>query len=106
MRVLRADAEHRVLESDDTQLIVHAIPPDYAGGVTVASPPVPRGEQAIKPFFTVPSLARAEAAALGGIVFGPLWDGPGFRVRNVCDTEGNIIQLREFDAAEGGQRDA
>ena len=105
MRVLAADAEHRVLESDDIQLIVHAIPPEYAVGVTVAAPPEPRSEQAIKPFFTVPSLARAEAdaAAFGGFVFGPQWDGPGFRVRNACDPEGNVIQFREFGATERGR---
>lgn len=107
MRVLVADAEHRVLESDDIQLIVHAIPPEYAAGVTVASPPEPRSDQAIKPFFTVPSLARAEveAAALGGFVFGQQWDGPGFRVRNACDPEGNVIQFREFGVTEGGRHD-
>lgn len=107
MRVLAADAQHLVLESDDIQLIVHAIPPEYAAGVTIASPPVPRSDQAIKPFFTVPSLSRAEtdAAAHGGFVFGPQWDGPGFRVRNACDPEGNIIQFRELDVIGGGRHD-
>lgn len=98
LRTLAADAEHHVLESDDIQLIVHAIPPEHAEGVTVDTPPSPRMDQAIKPFFTVPSLARAEAeaAALGGFVYGPVWEGPGFAVRNACDPEGNIIQVREL----------
>lgn len=97
MRVLASDAEHRVLESNDVQVIVHAIPPQYAEGIVVSTPPTPRTDQAIKPFFTVPSLASAEAlsAQLGGLVYGPTWEGPGFRVRNACDPEGNIIQLRE-----------
>lgn len=97
-RPLLADAEHRVLESDDIQLIVHAIPPEYAEGIAVDTPPVPRADQAIKPFFTVASLARAEAdaAAFGGFVYGPVWEGPGFSVRNACDPEGNIIQVREL----------
>lgn len=98
MQVRASDAEHRVLESADIQLVVHAIPPGYAEGVTVDVPPAPRTEQAIKPFFTVTSLALAEtrAAALGGFIYGPQWEGPGFIVRNACDPEGNIIQLREF----------
>lgn len=98
MRVLAADGEHRILESGDIQLIVHAVPPEYASGITIDSPPAMRTEQAIKPFFTVGSLAQAEvqAAALGGFVYGPMWNGPGFAVRNACDPEGNIIQLREL----------
>lgn len=97
-RTLVADAEHRILESDDIQLIVHAIPPEYAEGIVIETPPVPRAEQAIKPFFTVASLARAEADAVarGGFVYGQVWKGPGFSVRNACDPEGNIIQVRQL----------
>lgn len=96
-RVLHADAEHRVLQSPDVQIIIHAIPPAYAADIVIAVPPVPREEQAIKPFFTVGSLAGAQATAerLGGQVCGPAWDAPGLKVRNVCDPEGNIIHLRE-----------
>ena len=95
--VLQADCEHRVLQSPDVQLIIHAIPPQFAEQITIAVPPVPREEQAIKPFFTVESLATAERIAeeCGGKVWGPLWPGPGLRVRNVCDPEGNIVHLRE-----------
>jgi catechol 2,3-dioxygenase-like lactoylglutathione lyase family enzyme len=97
MRVLVADAGHRVIENADQQLVIHAIPPHIAAEIEIAAPPVPRDEQAIKPFFTVASLsvAAATAATLGGFVFGPAWDGPGFRMRNACDPEGNIVQLRE-----------
>ncbi|WP_347888319.1 VOC family protein [Nitrosomonas europaea] len=97
-RVLHADSEHKVLQSPDVQLIIHAIPPQFAEQITIAVPPVPREEQAIKPFFTVESLATAERIAeeYGGKVWEPLWPGPGLRVRNVCDPEGNIIHLREY----------
>lgn len=100
MRVLVADAEHRVVENDDVQLVLHAIPPAHAAGITVSVPPQPREAQAIKPFFSVASLAaaEAEAARLGGYVFGPVWNGPGFTLRNACDPEGNIVQLREWAA--------
>ncbi len=96
-RVVHADEEHRVLQSPDAQLIIHAIPPPYAGDVVVEVPPVPRETQAIKPFFTVASLALAEALVveLGGRTIGPVWPGPGLKVRNVCDPEGNIVHLRE-----------
>lgn len=97
LRVVAADNQHRVAENDDIQLVLHAIPAQYADEISISSPPQPREEQAIKPFFTVASLEAAEVRAkqLGGFVFGPAWDGPGFRVRNACDPEGNVIQLRE-----------
>jgi predicted enzyme related to lactoylglutathione lyase len=97
MSRLHADAEHVVLSNADFQLILHAIPPPYASGIVVESPPLPREETPIKLFFTVASLlaAEQEAARLGGRLFENEWQGPGFRVRNGCDPEGNIFQLRE-----------
>ena len=52
---------------------------------------------AIKPFFAVASFAKAQARAssLGGALFGPQYQGPGFRLTNAHDPEGNIMQLRE-----------
>ena len=99
-RVLHADSEHRVLQSADVQLIIHAIPPQYGSSIVIEVPPVPRETQAIKPFFTVESLAAAQRIAeqCGGVVWGPVWPGPGIRVRNVCDPEGNIVHLRESAA--------
>lgn len=95
--VLRADDEHRVLQSPDAQLIIHAIPPQYRESITIEVPPVAREEQAIKPFFTVESLEEAERIVelCGGKVWGPVWPSPGMRVRNICDPEGNIVHLRE-----------
>lgn len=96
--VVHVDEQHHVLQSPDVQLIIHAIPAQYAAGIAIAVPPAPREDQAIKPFFTVASLdaAEAQAARLGGLVHGPVWPGPGMRVRNVCDPEGNIVHLREL----------
>lgn len=97
-RVVHSDTEHRVLQSADVQLIVHAIPHQIAEGIVIGVPPVPRENQAIKPFFTVKSLAAVEAVleGAGGLVCGPVWPGPGMKVRNVCDPEGNLIHLREI----------
>lgn len=95
--VLLADSEHRVLQSEDAQLIIHAIPADYADEIEITAPPSLRKEQAFKPFFTVASLEIAEQIVeeSGGLVCGPVWPGPGMRVRNVCDPEGNILHLRQ-----------
>lgn len=100
LEVLVADTEHVVAETDDIQLVLHAMPPHLAAEVTIASPPAPREQQAFKPFFNVPSLEDAETRAreLGCYVFGPVWGGPGLKVRNACDAEGNIIQLRQRTA--------
>lgn len=95
-KVLHADHEHRVLQSPDVQLIIHTIPEQHSSSIAIQVPPVAREEQAIKPFFTVESLAAAERIAeqCGGRVWGPVWPGPGIQVRNVCDPEGNILHLR------------
>lgn len=98
MRLLLADAYHHVIESADFQLVIHAIPPHIAETFTIDSPPVAREDGAIKLFFTVRSLAAAEAVlqAQGGRLLEGRWDGPGFKVANACDCEGNILQLREL----------
>ena len=100
MKVVHADADHRVLATGDAQLIVHAIPAPIAASIVIAAPPDPREEQAFKPFYTVANLAEAErtVVACGGSVLGPVWPGPGFKARNVCDPEGNIVHLRGFAA--------
>lgn len=92
-----ATAELVVLRSADIQLIVHAIPAAIAASVSIATPPLKREDAALKFFFTVPSLAEAaaKAPALGGEVLPEQWQGPGFRVCNAVDPEGNIFQLRE-----------
>ncbi|MFN7954332.1 MAG: VOC family protein [bacterium] len=97
MRRLHGDDEHVVLANGDFQLVVHAIPPEYARGIVIQSPPVPREDTAIKLFFTAPNLADAAGVALrlGGRLFDAEWEGPGFRARNGCDPEGNVFQLRE-----------
>jgi len=96
-KVLHADSEHRVIQTPDIQLIIQAIPEPYRDSIRIEVPPVPREDQAIKPFFTVENLGIAEQLLekVGGRVQGPIWPGPGIRVLNVCDPEGNIVHLRE-----------
>lgn len=94
---VHATGELVILNSDDLQIIVHAMPGHVAGKVDISCPPALRDGAAYKFFYTVPSLADAEAAApaLGGRMLPEQWRGPGFVVRNAVDPEGNLFQLRE-----------
>jgi hypothetical protein len=60
---VNADVEHTILQSRDTQLIIHAIPPQVADSIYIEVPPVAREERASEPFFTVADLAQAERVA-------------------------------------------
>jgi predicted enzyme related to lactoylglutathione lyase len=101
MARLHSTADLIVLESPDFQLLVHRIPTHIAEGIVITSPPQRRENSALKFFFSVKSIAATSTAAaeLGGVVFPEEWAGPGFLVRNACDPEGNVFQIREF--AEG-----
>jgi len=96
-RILKADSAHQVLSWDRGQLVVHAIPASYAKGIKISTPPKPREEQAFKPWFWVERLldARWTTEFCGGLVCGDVWSGPGYRALDVCDPEGNVLQLRE-----------
>ncbi|ATM01078.1 glyoxalase/bleomycin resistance/dioxygenase family protein [Aeromonas bestiarum] len=97
MDIRSQDAAFVVMENDDIQLLIHAIPESIACDIDIQVPPQLREQGAIKLFFTVPSLAWAEARAadLGGGLLPQQWPGPGFVLRNAFDPEGNILQLRE-----------
>lgn len=97
MTVLQRDSDHHLLESPDTGLVIHAIPPDIAGTFGIGSPPEARDEAAVKLFFTVESLAQAAVTAgrFGGRMLDREWRGPGFLARDGLDPEGNVFQLRE-----------
>ncbi|MBQ0961845.1 glyoxalase/bleomycin resistance/dioxygenase family protein [Ideonella sp. 4Y11] len=94
---LHATPELIVLDSPDIQLLVHAIPPAYAAGIHITTPPQRREDTALKFFFSVHSLAQSGPliAQLGGELFAERWPGPGFIVANAMDPEGNVFQLRE-----------
>lgn len=101
MDIRSQDAAFIVMENDDIQLLIHAVPESIACDIDIQVPPQLREQGAIKLFFTVPSLAWAEARAadLGGGLLPQQWPGPGFVLRNAFDPEGNILQFREFLSA-------
>ena len=100
MARLHATPELIVLESADIQLLVHRIPPPFAEGIVITSPPQRREDTALKFFFTVPSLdaARLAARAAGGAVFGENRQGRRLTGCKGMDPEVNVFQVREFAA--------
>lgn len=98
MRRQFADAEHVVLSLPDAQMVLHAIPAPFRALAVAGSPAEPRMAAAIKPFLSVKDFETvADAMARnGGALHPEVWVGPGFRMRNGCDCEGNMIQLREW----------
>lgn len=98
MAVVHGERDHIVLESLDTQLVVHALPEPVAQSIRIASPPQLRADTAIKPFFSVDDLAQARVTArrLGGRLNprAQEWEARGFRACDGHDPEGNVFQLR------------
>ena len=60
---LKDSEELIVLQGQDIQLLVHAIPPHIASGIQISSPPRRREDTALKFFFTVPSISAARITA-------------------------------------------
>jgi hypothetical protein len=90
----------RVIASDRTELVIHGVPPHVLAPTAEGTPPEPREDSAIKPFFIVGSLAKARdmAPLLGGYLFPPEreFSSRRFRACNACDPEGNVVQFREL----------
>lgn len=97
MHFVHQSSELVVLDSADLQIVLHAIPAEIAQRIEISQPPQRRENVAMKFFASVASLAAAQELVqqLGGEVFADAWEGPGFRVRNAMDPEGNVFQLRE-----------
>lgn len=94
-----ADADHRVLDQDSFQLVVHGIPPHIAQQIQITQPPQRREDTPIKLCLPVARIdaARREAAQRGGLVDPPAqeWAARGFRACDGMDPEGNVFQVRE-----------
>jgi predicted enzyme related to lactoylglutathione lyase len=99
MSIVHSDPDHIVLNSEDFQLVIHAIPKQIADTIAIAEPPKIREDMPIKLCLPVSSIAeaRVKAAALGGKVRSQEkeWNGPGFKACDGYDPEGNVVQFRE-----------
>ncbi len=97
--VTHSESDHIVLESEEVQLVIHALPDHIASAVSISELPALRDETPIKLFFPVPSLekARGRASQLGGHLGSSTkeWEADGFRACDGYDPEGNVFQLRQ-----------
>jgi len=98
LELVHRAADHAVLESEDFELVVVAIPEPTASRIVIATPPERRGNTAVKLVFHVDDLAaaRARAQAAGGGLdpIGKEWSFQGDRACDGIDPEGNVIQVR------------
>jgi predicted enzyme related to lactoylglutathione lyase len=105
LEVMHEVDDHIVLESENVELVIVAIPAATAARIVITTPPQRRENTAFKLVLPVPSLsqARTTAEANGGELNPPgkEWSFQGLRVCDGCDPEGNMIQLRELPADAG-----
>ena len=102
LRATESKPSHDLLQGDGYEIVVHAIPRKIAAGITIAKPPVPRIQGAIKPTFVVRSLATVREAAeqAGGSLKAEAeaWHFRGCTVLDGHDPEGNQLQFKQRDA--------
>lgn len=89
-----SDDSVAVLSSDHFELVIHALPGEPPGNVSVV-----REDVYVKPFFPVASLAetRKKVESFGGNMRPTQeeWEAGGFRACEAVDPDGNVIQFRE-----------
>jgi predicted enzyme related to lactoylglutathione lyase len=99
--VIESDSSHDLLRGQSYEVVVHAIPRKYAGGITITKPPESREETPFKPTFVVNSLAhvRSAAEATGGYLKpeAEAWHFRGHVVIDGWDPEGNIVQFKQAE---------
>jgi len=95
------ESTHDLLRGSGIELVIHAIPQEYASQISVANPPRVRDETPLKPVFLVESLeaVRLAAEATGGSLQPThrAWQYNGAIVLDGCDPEGNVVQFRQYD---------
>ena len=94
-----SDTFHDLLRGHGHEIVVHAIPQEYATDITIEQPPRPREDTPFKPVFVVGSLAevRRAAEASGGHLRpdSHAWEYLGHKVLDGWDPEGNIVQFKQ-----------
>jgi predicted enzyme related to lactoylglutathione lyase len=96
-------ASHDLLLGPGLDLVVHAIPAEYAIDIAITKPPQLREDTPFKPVFTVTNLAavRQAAQATGGGLqdASRAWPWRGCTRLDGHDPEGNVVQFAQPDAA-------
>jgi predicted enzyme related to lactoylglutathione lyase len=95
------ETTHDLLRGPGIEVVIHAIPEEYASQISIANPPQVREETPLKPVFLVESLeaVRLAAEATGGSLQPAhrAWQYHGAFVLDGCDPEGNVVQFRQCD---------
>jgi len=98
-RLIDEDKSHRLLQTDDFEIVIHALSAAAAKAITIENPPLARGQSALKPAFAVADLAAVRDAAIAcGGVLKPLktaWTIRGNQVLDGHDPEGNVVQFKQ-----------
>ena len=101
LEVEHAAADHVVLASPVSRLIIVQTPQSIASSIQLSDPPARRTETPIKLVFDVEEIGAARKAALdlGGRIDAAEseWTYQGCRVCDGQDPEGNVVQLRMSD---------
>lgn len=81
-------------ETGGARFALHAIPPEIAEHIEVASPPAPREKEPVKLIFEVPDV-ESERARLESLGI-RMWRRPWQQLGEACDAvdpEGNVFQI-------------
>ena len=103
LAVLERDEAFTVLGNDSVELAL--VRPSDVGRPPISSPPDLRADTPLKPSFVVDDLARAREAAIraggGAKPLSSAWLWRGQRHLDGYDPDGNIVQFRQVESAEG-----
>lgn len=98
--LIEDESTHDLLRGPGIELVIHAIPQEYAAQISIANPPRVREETPLKPVFLVKSLevVRLATESTGGSLqpTDRAWQYNGTIVLDGCDPEGNVVQFRQY----------
>jgi hypothetical protein len=101
LEVVECEPSHDLLHGHGYEVLVHAVPREYAAEISIAEPPVPREETPFKPTFVVPSLERVRqvAESTGGFLKPEqaAWSFRGCLILDGWDPEGNVVQFKQAE---------
>ncbi len=99
LTVEESASTHDLLRGHGYEVVVHAIPREYASQIKIAKPPVVREDTPFKPTFVVKDLeaVRAVASKTGGYLKPAegAWRFRGCIVLDGWDPEGNVVQFKQ-----------